>query len=79
MCWDSNTRPLEHESPPMTTRPGLPPTYPFLGILLKVIQFFLKTQRQIDRHFKKIGPPRTLFIIFAFLKNKNYVNERVQL
>ena len=23
--WDSNPRPLEHESPPITTRPGLPP------------------------------------------------------
>ena len=23
--WDLNTRPLEHESPPITTRPGLPP------------------------------------------------------
>ena len=24
-CRDSNSRPLEHESPPITTRPGLPP------------------------------------------------------
>ena len=24
-CWDSNLQPLEHESPPITTRPGLPP------------------------------------------------------
>ena len=24
-CWDSNPRPLEHESLPITTRPGLPP------------------------------------------------------
>ena len=23
--WDSNTQPLEHESPPLTTGPGLPP------------------------------------------------------
>ena len=23
--WDSNPQPLEHESPPITTRPGLPP------------------------------------------------------
>ena len=23
-CWDSNSRPLEHEFPPITTRPGLP-------------------------------------------------------
>ena len=25
-CWDSNPQPLEHESPPITTRPGLPQT-----------------------------------------------------
>ena len=25
-CWDSNKRPLERESSPITTRPGLPPT-----------------------------------------------------
>ena len=25
-CRDSNSRPLEHESPPITTRPGLPPS-----------------------------------------------------
>ena len=25
-CWDSNPQPLEHESSPITTRPGLPPT-----------------------------------------------------
>ena len=23
-CWDSNPRPSEHESPPITTRPGVP-------------------------------------------------------
>ena len=23
-CWDSNPQPLEHESPPITTRPGIP-------------------------------------------------------
>ena len=26
--WDSNPWPSEHESPPITTRPGLPPLYP---------------------------------------------------
>ena len=26
-CWDSNSRSLEHESPPITTRPGLPFTH----------------------------------------------------
>ena len=28
-CWDSNPRPSVHESPPITTRPGLP-TFPYL-------------------------------------------------
>ena len=26
-CWDSNPEPQKHESPPITTRPGLPPSY----------------------------------------------------
>ena len=26
-CWDSNPQPLEHESSPVTTRPGLPPIH----------------------------------------------------
>ena len=26
-CWDSNSRPLEHLSPPITTRPGLRDSY----------------------------------------------------
>ena len=26
-CWGSNPQPLEHESPPITTRPGLPLKY----------------------------------------------------
>ena len=29
-CWDSNSRPLEHESPPITTTPGLPPNWYFI-------------------------------------------------
>ena len=27
MCRDSNSQPLEHKSPPITTRPGLRPFY----------------------------------------------------
>ena len=26
-CWDSKPQPLDHESPPVTTRPGLPPKH----------------------------------------------------
>ena len=29
-CRDSNSRPLDHESPPITARPGLPPSLSFL-------------------------------------------------
>ena len=29
-CWDLNPRPLEHESPPITTRPRLPPQTSFV-------------------------------------------------
>ena len=39
--WDLNTRPLEHESPPITTRPGLPPLEPFSYAL---------TPSQLDAH-----------------------------
>ena len=33
-CWDSNPQPLEHGSPTITTRPGLPPMsfYSFCGM-----------------------------------------------
>ena len=26
-CWDKNPQPSDHESPPITTRPGLPPLF----------------------------------------------------
>ena len=29
-CWDLNPQPFEHESPPIITRPGLPPLSPFV-------------------------------------------------
>ena len=32
-CWDSNPRPSEYESPPITTRPGLPPSIVYLLLL----------------------------------------------
>ena len=32
-CWDSNPRPLEHESPPITTRPGLLHIYAIVNSL----------------------------------------------
>ena len=35
-CWESNPRSSEHESPPITTRPGLPP---YLITLLGLISY----------------------------------------
>ena len=32
-CKNSNSQPLEHESPPLTTRPGLPPTNIFIMLM----------------------------------------------
>ena len=32
--WDLNPQPFEHESPPITTRPGLPPTRPRIMLLV---------------------------------------------
>ena len=33
-CWDSNPQPSEHESLPITTRPGLPPLQLLLGLIV---------------------------------------------
>ena len=42
-CLDSNPRPLEHESPAITTRPGLPPGRVFVTV---------RTDLQIKVYFK---------------------------
>ena len=46
-CWDSNPRPSVHESPPTTTRPGLPPinTNYLLGFHHKGTIVFVSQQR----------------------------------
>ena len=42
-CWDSNPQPSEHESAPITTRPGLPPqtTLCLRRIFVKLFQLSL--------------------------------------
>ena len=44
-CWDSNSLPLGHQSPPIATRPGLPPI-PFVSYLfvLAIQNFFQELQ-----------------------------------
>ena len=37
--WDSNSQPLEHESPPLTTKPGLPPKPSFVKAKLFLMRF----------------------------------------
>ena len=60
-CWDSNSRPLEQESPHITTRPGLPPIGKSLhsgnlGVrhcfLLKVIDIRDQRPRSLLTSFK---------------------------
>ena len=46
-CWDSNSRPWEHESPPITTRPGLPPNRrAFFVSKVKLLNFFVSLCRK---------------------------------
>ena len=40
LCWDLNPQPLQHESPSITTRPGLPPS--FRSNLLSMFCLYLR-------------------------------------
>ena len=40
LCQDLNPRPLERESPPIATRPGLPPTLMAFNYLAKYLIYF---------------------------------------
>ena len=54
-CWDSNPLPLEHESPPITTRPGLPPikwSYLLRQVGTSVIKLEYKTDFNTTRYAK---------------------------
>ena len=45
-CWDSDSRPLEHEFPPITTRaPGLPPNK--FKIIFQMLVFFYSFSNNI--------------------------------
>ena len=50
-CWDSNARPSEHKSPPITTRPGLQPT---------ILECYL--ENQIFPHLS-IPPLKRVFVL----------------
>ena len=45
-CWNSNQQPSGHESPPITTRPGLPPLIEFLYLVFHHFERFLLEQKK---------------------------------
>ena len=55
-----SSQPLEHESPPITTRPGLPPTFLLLEVANDII---------------KVVPQKTLFHQFGMEDENNFVLE----
>ena len=56
-CWDSNLQPLEHESPHITTRPGLPPGY--YSVLRTILNFIRAVQW--GKCYKDLGENFDLF------------------
>ena len=50
-CRDSNPRPSEHESPPITTRPGLPPS----AILVYSISYDASCSKKVNLLRPKTG------------------------
>ena len=60
-CWDLNPRPLEHESSPITTRPGLPPYEQVLNF-----NIFYKQLYPACFAIEK-AMPASFFFIFVFL------------
>ena len=52
-CWDSNPRPSEHESHPITTRPGLPPTtFKLYLVIAEQVWNFSGRQQVVDQDQK---------------------------
>ena len=81
--WDSIPRPLGRESPPITTRPVLPPKYTFLSVwsirlmvkyftnLVKIRGIQLSRQKFRWNFFLNIGH-RPLFRVFSFFSHSNF-------
>ena len=65
-CWNSNPRPSEHESPPITTRPGLPPLNVLvfkLGCALFNKPIKLRLGNCQNSNWKKYGLPALIKVI----------------
>ena len=66
-CWDSNPRPLEHDSSPIITRPVLPPVQNVIPTVSSTQQLSRKMQKMRTnrfmrrRDFPECGPPKLKF------------------
>ena len=65
---DSNSRPLEYESPPITTRPGLPPVHEFLTQNLSEI-VILPSPQLIIRQFYDRNVLLFTFVFTPYFKD----------
>ena len=51
-CWDSNSRPSQHEPSPITTRLGLPPNYCYITLFLVGMEALYRPGRPPDLSFR---------------------------
>ena len=68
-CWDSNPRPSEFESLPITTRPGLATFY---FILIEVSQFNFDHPLFVEEQDSKFGPLPRIFEGVVSLRRKTF-------
>ena len=61
--WDSNPRPSECESPPITTRPGLPPNQSTIFVAQNILARRDICQNVTACHYWLLGVPIDYFII----------------
>ena len=73
-CWDSNPWPSGHESPPITTRPGLPPNC----AILSSHYFYCRYQRGYNFQLLKVRQPifRRFLLRYKMLSKKTWPNIR---
>ena len=84
LCQDSNSQPLERESPPMTTRPGLPPLFNKVWKVLNTewqikgnfLQLWVRScsDPKASIYFAKKYFPRIFFFFFSRSLRRFYFN-----
>ena len=67
-CWDLNSQPLAHESPPITTKPGLRPynSLHFLYSVTSVPPPFVRLTFPFSVHFSIFRPLLLVNSLFVF-------------